>query len=209
MGAGGEGCWRCGFGASSADGRRSSSAASASRFARRCRSTSTRRRRTWRIVYVQNPTGGVFAGDRLELAVTAESGARLHLTTQSATKLYRSEGEQARQLVQFTLAPGAYVEHVPDSLIPQGGSRFLQRVLVDLDETATFVGAETIAPGRRAFGERFAYEFLELSTEVRCGGRELFVERLRFEPRRARPDRGGALGAQRLPRHRRRACAGV
>ena len=145
-------------------------------------------------IYVQNPTGGVFAGDHLELDVIADAGARLHLTTQSATKLYRSEGAEAHQLARFTLAPGAYVEHIPDALIPQRGSRYRQRVVVDLDETATFIAAETIAPGRSAFGERFAYELLDLSTEIRCGGRELLAERLRFEPSRARPDRFGALG---------------
>ncbi len=48
-------------------------------------------------VYVQNPTGGVFAGDRLLTSVTADPGARVHLTTQSATKLYRMEGGEARQ----------------------------------------------------------------------------------------------------------------
>ena len=145
-------------------------------------------------VYVQNPTGGVFAGDHLEMEVTAEVGARLHVTTQSATKLYRSEGAEAYQLTRFTLAAGAYLEHIPDPLIPQRGSRYRQRVVVDLDETATFIGAETIAPGRRAFGERFTYALLDLTTEIRCRGRGLLAERLRFEPSRARPDRSGALG---------------
>jgi len=144
-------------------------------------------------VYVQNPTGGVFAGDRLHTVVTADARARVHLTTQSATKLYRSDGLDAHQVTRFTIAPGAYVEHLPDALIPHAGCRYFQRVEVELDEDAMFVSAETIAPGRRAFGERFAYELLELSTEIRCGGRELCVERLRFEPGRARPDRAGAL----------------
>ena len=71
-------------------------------------------------VYVQNPTGGVFAGDRLLTSVTADAGARVHLTTQSATKLYRMDGGEARQELRFELAPGAYVENMPDAADPAG-----------------------------------------------------------------------------------------
>ncbi len=145
-------------------------------------------------VYVQNPTGGVFAGDRLVLDVVADAGVRLHVTTQSATKLYRMEGVQASQQVTFSLAEGAYVEHLPDALIPQDGARYRQDTLVDLARGSMFIGTETIAPGRLAHGEEFAYELLELTTEVRSDGRQLCVERLRLEPPRARPDRPGVLG---------------
>jgi urease accessory protein len=145
-------------------------------------------------VYVQNPTGGVFAGDRLDLAVTAEAGARVHLTTQSATKLYRMEdGGEARQSVRLQLGEGAYVENLPDALIPQAGSRYRQHTRIDLAAGACCLTGETLAPGRRAHGERFAYDLMELRTEVRRDGRELCAETLRFEPGRARPDRAGIL----------------
>lgn len=145
-------------------------------------------------VYVQNPTGGVFAGDRLRTSVVADPGVRVHLTTQSATKLYRMDGSDARQDLYFELAEGAYVEHIPDALIPQAGSRYRQLVSVELAAGAAFVTTETIGPGRRAHGERFAYELLELSTVARRNGRELCAERLRLEPKRARLDRAGVLG---------------
>ena len=45
--------------------------------------------------------------------VTAENGARVHITSQSATKLYRSEGADATQEVWFELGEGAYVESLP------------------------------------------------------------------------------------------------
>ena len=38
-------------------------------------------------VYVQNPTGAVFAGDRLTTRVAAGADARVHVTTQSAIRL--------------------------------------------------------------------------------------------------------------------------
>jgi urease accessory protein len=145
-------------------------------------------------VYVQNPTGGVFAGDRLLITLAAEQGARVHLTTQSATKLYRMDAGEARQELRFELGAGAYIEHIPDPLIPQAGAIYRQHTSANVADGAVFVTAETIAPGRRAHGERFAYELLELATEVRRHGREVCSERLCFEPRRARPDRAGVLG---------------
>lgn len=145
-------------------------------------------------VYVQNPTGGVFAGDRLVTRVTAEDGVRVHITSQSATKLYRSEGADATQEVRFELGEGAYVESLPDPLIPHAGARYRQHTHVELARGATFVGAETVAPGRWARGERFAYELVELTTEVHRGRRELCAERLRLEPSCGRLDRSGVLG---------------
>jgi urease accessory protein len=145
-------------------------------------------------VYVQNPTGGVFGGERLLTSVVAEAGARVHLTTQSATKLYRTDGALARQELRFTLAAGAYVESISDPLIPHAGSSYRQETSVELAPGAMFVAAETVAPGRRARGERFVYDLLELRTSVSRAGRELCADALVLRPARARVDRSGVLG---------------
>jgi urease accessory protein len=145
--------------------------------------------------YVQNPTGGVFAGDRLTERLVVEPGARLHVTSQSATKLYRMEGGQADQSVTCRVGAGALLERIPDALIPQAGSHFVQRTVVELDDDAVFLSADTVAPGRIAYGERFEYELLELRVEVRHRSRPLCVETLRLEPRRRSPACRGLLGA--------------
>jgi urease subunit gamma/beta len=123
----------------------------------------------------------------------------------------RMEREEASQQVTFSLGERAYVEHVPDALIPQGGARYRQHTLVELAHGSAFIGTETIAPGRLAHGEEFACERLELTTEVRFDGRELCAERLALEPPRASGSRG-----RRLPRVAvcagaglRRRCAGA
>lgn len=145
--------------------------------------------------YVQNPTGGVFAGDRLVERLEVDSGARLHVTSQSATKLYRMEGGCALQEVLCRVAAGGVLERVPDPLIPQAGSRYVQHTLVEVAGGSVFVSADTVAPGRIAYGERFRYELVELRTEVHHGSRPLCVETLRLEPGRTAPTRPGLLGA--------------
>jgi urease accessory protein len=144
-------------------------------------------------VYVQNPTGGVFAGDRLETRVVADPGTRTHVTTQSASKLYRMEGGRAVQKVRFDVAAGAYLEYVPDPLIPQAGAQLEQTLVADVAAGGAFVAAETLAPGRRTGGERFSYERLALRTEIRCDGRELCVDAIELRPGRRGPSRLGLM----------------
>jgi urease accessory protein len=145
-------------------------------------------------VYVQNPTGGVFGGDRLHTVLACDRGTRVHLTTQSATKIYRTEGVPARQEVHLKLAEEAYVEHIPDTLIPHAGADYEQFTRVELAPGAMLITAETVAAGRVGRGERFAYQRLVLETLACRDNEELFAERLRLEPARVRPDRLGVLG---------------
>ncbi len=145
--------------------------------------------------YVQNPTGGVFAGDLLVERLVVGPGARLHVTSQSATKLYRMDGGEARQTVHCRVGAGALLERVPDVLIPQADSSFIQRTDVEIEDGGVFIAAETVAPGRIAHGERFEYKRLALRTEVRHGRRLVCVDTLMLEPGRMAPNRLGLLGA--------------
>jgi urease accessory protein len=144
---------------------------------------------------IQNPSGAVFAGDRLELRLEAEADARVHLRTQSATRLCRMDGERATQELAVQVAAGAYVEYLPELLIPQAGSHYVQRLAIDAASGGAMVTAEIVAPGRRAHGERFAYDRLRLETAVSVDGRELAVDVLDLEPGRRHPERAGLLGA--------------
>lgn len=144
---------------------------------------------------IQNPAGAIFAGDRLELRLALERAARVHLRTQSATRICQMDGGAASQEIAFALEPGAYLEYLPEQTIPQTGSRFAQRLVADVAHGAALVCAEVVAPGRRAHGERFAYDHLRLETAVRVDGRERAVDVLDLSPVRRAPGSAGLLGA--------------
>ncbi|MEZ5100233.1 MAG: urease accessory protein UreD [Thermoleophilia bacterium] len=149
-------------------------------------------------VYVQNPTGAVFAGDRLELAVRAGAGTRVHLTTQAATKVARMDVGDAWQRLLVEAGEDAYVESIPDALIPQQGADYAQETVVRLAAGAAFVGAELVAPGRVARGEAHAYARLLLRTAVvGPDGAELAVDALELRPARRSPGARGVLGGDR------------
>jgi len=149
-------------------------------------------------VYVQNPTGGVFGGDRLSLRITAEPGAQVHVTTPSATKVYRAGAAAASQDLTFVVGEGAYVEYVPEPLIPFAGARLEQEVTLEIDEGGSFFGVESVAPGRLARGEELEYERLELWTSAVRGSSELFADALVLEPRSRPPGVRGILGRHRF-----------
>jgi urease accessory protein len=145
-------------------------------------------------VIVQNPTGGVFAGDRLHLVVEAQAGARAHVRTQSATKVYRMDGGSADQTMGIRIEDGAYVEYLPGAVIPQAGAVLRQSMIVDAHQNAAFVTSETIAAGRIAFGERFRFDRLTFETRVSVAGVEVSVDELDLEPQRCAPGAAGIFG---------------
>ena len=147
-------------------------------------------------VYVQNPTGGVFAGDHLRTRLMLDAGARVHLTTQSATKVHRMDEGRGVQAIEVVLARDSYLELVPDLVIPYSGSRLVQTIDVELEPGAALFATEMVAPGRLARGERFDYCLLDLKTRVfDSDGVELLADTLLFEPARRRPERRGLAGA--------------
>ncbi len=144
-------------------------------------------------LYVQNPTGAVLAGDRLSVRVSAGPGSRAHVTTQSATKIHRMGHGEGVSEIALTLAPDSYVEQIPDPLIPQAGSSYRQRTIVNVDPAAAYIGCETVTPGRRLRGECFAYRRLSLHNEVRVDGRPVCIDRLELRPEMTTPGAPGML----------------
>jgi urease accessory protein len=145
-------------------------------------------------LYVQNPSGGVFSGDRLCIRLEVGPGAQAHVTTPSATRLLRMDAGGARQEVELTLERDSYVELLPEPVIPQAGASFEQRLEAELAPGAALITAETVAPGRLALGERFAFDRLLLSTRVTMGGRELCADTILLVPQRRSPAARGVLG---------------
>jgi urease accessory protein len=150
-------------------------------------------------VYLQNPTGGLFEDDDLTVSLRAGADALVHLTTQSATKAYRAEAGCARQRMTLDVAAGAFLEYVPDPLIPHAGARVEQEIAVRVASGGAAIVAETVAPGRVASGEAFGYQSLSLTTRIACDRHERAVDTILLEPGELDPRRPGILGGHEYP----------
>ncbi len=135
------------------------------------------------MVFIVNPTGGMLGGDHSELRVMVETGARVLILTQSATRVQPSpDGRPATQDVHFEVAAHARLEYHPERTIPFAGSGFAQTLSADLEHGAEFALTETLSSGRVQTGERLAFASFESRVQVNVAGRRVFLDRQRLVP---------------------------
>ncbi len=132
---------------------------------------------------VVNPTAGIFAGDRMESRVEVGAGASLAVASPSAARAHTmTDGGSAKLFQRFDVGRGAWLEVAPELFIPQRASSYRQATEVEVAEGGSLYFVETLAPGRVAHGERFAYDRLDWSFSLRVAGRLVALERALVEP---------------------------
>ena len=147
---------------------------------------------------VTMPTGGFVQGDTATMSVVAHDGARVHLTSQSATRAYRCETAPIRQQIELEARGDSLLEWWPDPLIPYAGASVTQEIEIRTDEGATVLVADCWLAGRIARGEVHQYARLALTASgSRRNGALLFRDALRLEPASQPPAALGLLGAAR------------
>ena len=149
-------------------------------------------------LFVITTSGCVLQGDRLELEIAIEPHARAHVTTQSATKIHSMDANYAVQTQSTVLADGAYLEFLPEPLIPHRRARFLSETRITIAPTATLLHAEIVQSGRKHHhpDESFGATLLSFSLEAsRPDGRRLFAEKLVIEPARRPVRQTGVMGS--------------
>lgn len=134
------------------------------------------------VANVVNVTAGLLAGDRVHIGVKVESGARLLLTTPSASRVHRMKEGHAAVEQEFTVASGAWLEIWPELFIPHRGARYSQKSAVRVAPGGELLFFETLAPGRVASGEAFAYDQLDWSTDIFLGSQTIARERYSLAP---------------------------
>ncbi len=151
-------------------------------------------------IYLCNVTAGVLQGDSLQVRVHACPGARAHLTTQAATKVFAMPDGSACLDTCLYVDQGAWLEYLPEPLIPFQGARYRQQTSVVVAPGATLVHGEIVAQGRSARGESLAYARLQSSLKVTTqAGEPIFQEAWSIAPGTRSPLGLGILGRQRLP----------
>jgi urease accessory protein len=138
-------------------------------------------------VFLITTTGCLLQGDRLALDIRLGSGAQAHVTTQSATKIHAMDANYAAQAQTITLTDNAYLEFLPDPVIPHRNARFVSDTRISMAPTSTLLLSEIIQPGRKHHhpDECFGSTVMSLSTSaIRSDGRTLFAEKLLIDPQR-------------------------
>lgn len=135
------------------------------------------------LVYVQDVSPGLLAGDCYELVIHVEAGARAYLTTVTATKIHPAvNGRGAKQRTHFVIESGGMLVYVPEPTIPFRGARFENETVVHVEADAAVLLTEILAPGRDHSGEAFAYEEVQNRWRVYRDGRLVLYDAMRLGP---------------------------
>ena len=126
---------------------------------------------------VLHTAGGIVGGDRLSQAIHLEPNTHALLTTAAASKIYRSNGQQARQTINIQVDEGACLEWLPQETIVFNGAIYRQDLRVELAPGANWLGWEVTRFGRSARGEKFLQGEWRSHTEVWQQGQPLWIDR--------------------------------
>ena len=130
---------------------------------------------------IVNTAGGIAGGDRLDVAVKADEGASLVVTSAAAEKVYRALGPPARIGVTLTVGPGASLAWMPQETILFDRARLARNIDVTLAGDGRLLLAEAVVFGRTATGERIADGRFTDRWRIRRDGRLIYAETVRLD----------------------------
>jgi urease accessory protein len=133
------------------------------------------------LAVIVTTSGGLVAGDRLDIAVTVAPGAAAHVTAAAAEKIYRSVGRTTTISQAISIGTGATLEFVLPETILFDGARLRRETSIDVAPGSAFLCGDIVVLGRRARGERFTSGLLREVWEVRRSGELVWGDALHLE----------------------------
>jgi urease accessory protein len=141
------------------------------------------------VVMILSVSAGLLSGDRQEMALTAEPGARCVITSQSFEKIHKMDEGFASRRTKIFVGAGAELIYAPLPVIPFAGSAFVGETTVALaDETARLCYADVLACGRASRGERFVFREYRMVTRMYEGDTLIYADNAAYLPDEWQPD---------------------
>jgi urease accessory protein len=125
--------------------------------------------------------GGLVAGDRLSLDLRLGAGAKVLLSTQASTKVYRGDRPSGQSL-KAEVGPGATLVVAPDPLVCFAGSSYAQSQEFRLSADSALVVVDWFTCGRAACGERWAFDRYSSRVDIRRGDESLAFDATVLDP---------------------------
>jgi len=104
---------------------------------------------------IVHPPAGIAGGDHLTFEISVDAAAHALVTTPGAGKWYRTNGKQAYQHIHILVKHNAVFEWLPQETMLFDGANAHSETLIQLDQTASFIGWDMLVIGRQARDEKF------------------------------------------------------
>ena len=121
-------------------------------------------------VYASSHGGGLVDGDDVAVRASVGAGAAAFLSTQSATKVYRSP-RGTRTALDADVGEDGLLVAAPDAVVCFAGSRYRQTQRIAIAAGGRLVLVDRVTSGRRESGERWRFDEYVSRTVVHLGGR--------------------------------------
>ena len=144
-------------------------------------------------VYILTPTGGIVGGDHLDITVRLGPSCKVFLTTQAATKVYKSPGQRSRQSLHCLLERNSSFEYFPDHTILFHDADYEQTADVIVEPGATVVFADLFSAGRIARGEKFQFRRFQNEVHIRTKNHSIVLDRMLLQPEEHAPNSVGSF----------------
>ncbi len=147
-------------------------------------------------VYILSSGGPNIDGDRYEQNFTVRKDAYAFISTGAATKLAEMKYNYSGLVQHIVLEENAYLEFLPEPVIPCRHTRFISDTNLQVHPTATVFYSEIFMGGRKYYkkGELFQYDILSVCTHgERPGGEQLFREKFIIQPEKYTPRAIGVM----------------
>lgn len=149
-------------------------------------------------VYILSSGGPNVDGDRYDQNITVRKDAFAFVSTGAATKLAEMKYNYSGLKQNFVLEDNAYLEFLPEPVIPCRHTRFISDTTLNIAPTATLFYSEIFMGGRKHFGdgELFEYDVMSVCSHgERPDGEQLFREKFVIRPHKYTPRTLGIMGS--------------
>jgi urease accessory protein len=126
---------------------------------------------------ILHTAGGIVGGDLLEQNINLQPQSQVLITTSAANKIYRTNGEKAKQDITIKVESQSYLEYLPQETIIFNGGVFRQNLRVELDLDSSWLGWEIMRFGRSARGEIFDQGEWRSYIDIRQENQPLWIDR--------------------------------
>lgn len=134
-------------------------------------------------IYIMSSACGILQDDKIKISIKASGNSKGCITTQSATKIYKTENKRPNQVINILVEKESFLEFLPKQIIPHKLAEFYQKVNIIIDQSSTLIYSENISSGRIAHGEEFDFTSLIFRTNVVNEKDEiLFSDAINIEP---------------------------
>lgn len=148
-------------------------------------------------VYILSSGGPNVDGDRYRQDITVKKDAYAWVSTGAATKLAEMRYNYSGLVQNIVLEDNAYLEFMPEPVIPCKHTRFISDTRLTVAENATVFYSEIFMGGRKYYneGELFQYDILSVCSHgERPDGKQLFREKFVIDPAMEHPRNLDVMG---------------